>query len=73
MKSAHIQILPIDDSTMLEVIANASRAGVAIVERAGRIAACNAERIPDGWHRVGGNAVTPGSSYGAQQHVRSGL
>ncbi len=53
MNVAAIQIIPLDDRTMLEVISNASRAGVAIVERAGRIAACSAKNIPPGWHRVG--------------------
>ena len=53
MNAASVRILPIDDKTMLEVVALASKAGVAIVERAGQIAACNAANIPPGWHRVG--------------------
>ena len=43
----------LDDATMLEVAQRAAAGDLAIIERAGEIRFCSAERIPAGWHRVG--------------------
>jgi hypothetical protein len=50
---AAVQVIPIDDSTFLEVVQLAAKANVAVVERGGRCAFCSAAEIPAGWHRVG--------------------
>lgn len=60
MNTQGVQLLPLDDSTMAEIVANAAKAGVAVVESGGQIAVCGIANIPPGWHRVG--SVTKGAA-----------
>lgn len=50
---AAVQVIDVDDATFLEVVQLAAQSGVAVIERGGRCAFCNAAHIPAGWHRVG--------------------
>lgn len=46
-----IDILPTSDITLLEVAELAAASNVVLIERAGRIALCGAQHVPEGWHR----------------------